>query len=50
MSPGTLIVALALLAVIGLIVFRLIRDRKHGKSTCGCGCADCPMNGSCHKK
>ncbi len=50
MNPGTLIVALALLAVIGLIVFRLIRDRKHGKSTCGCGCADCPMNGSCHGK
>ena len=49
MNPGTLIVALALAAVVGLIVFRMIRDKKRGKSACGCGCADCPMHGSCHK-
>ena len=50
MNLGTLIVTLALAAIVGLIVFRLIRDKKRGKSSCGCGCADCPMSGSCHTK
>ena len=48
MNLGTLIVTLAIAAVVGLIVFRLIRNKKRGKSTCGCNCGNCPMSGSCH--
>ena len=40
---GTIIVALVVAAVVGLIVFNYIRKKKKGQSTCGCGCADCPM-------
>ena len=49
MNVGTLVVLLAVAAVVALIVFRLIRDKKQGKSSCGCNCADCPMHGGCHK-
>ena len=47
---GTVLVALALLGVVTAIVRRLIRDRRQGKSACGCNCASCPMGGACHKK
>lgn len=41
---GTWIVGLALLAVVGLIVRKMVRDRKAGK--CAGGCAGC--DGGCH--
>ncbi|MGI6008239.1 MAG: FeoB-associated Cys-rich membrane protein [Ruminococcus sp.] len=45
---GTLIVGLILLAVICLVVRKMIKDKKEGKtcSGCGCGCEGC--HGSCH--
>jgi hypothetical protein len=47
---GTLIVVIVLLAVVAFAARKLIRDKKAGKSSCGCGCANCPMSGQCHKK
>ncbi|MDE6679545.1 MAG: FeoB-associated Cys-rich membrane protein, partial [Ruminococcus sp.] len=35
---GTIVTALILIAVIALIIFRMIKDKKDGKSSCGCGC------------
>ena len=35
------------LAVVGIIVY-LIRQKKQGKTGCGCGCANCPSAGACH--
>lgn len=46
---GTAIVLLVLAAVVALIVFSIVRDRKAGKSSCGCKCRCCPMAGQCHK-
>ena len=45
---GTIVIAGVLLAVIVLISIQLIRDKKKGKSSCGCNCAHCAMHGSCH--
>lgn len=45
---GTFVVALILAAIVALIVMRLIHDKKEGKSSCGCGCQNCAMNGKCH--
>ena len=45
--PTVLICAL-LLAVIGGIIWGMIRSKKKGKSSCGCGCASCALNGTCH--
>ncbi|MBR6029880.1 MAG: FeoB-associated Cys-rich membrane protein [Clostridia bacterium] len=48
-NAGTIGVSLLLAALVTLIVLSLRRDRKRGKSSCGSGCASCPMAGACHK-
>lgn len=45
---GTIVIAGVLLAVIVLISIQLIRDKKKGKSSCGCNCTHCAMAGQCH--
>lgn len=47
---ATIIICTALLAVITAVIAGMVRDKKKGKSSCGCGCANCAMNGSCHSK
>ena len=47
---AAILICAALIAVVAAIVAGLIRDRKRGKSSCGCGCANCPMSGACHSK
>ena len=44
---GTVIVGIALLVIVSLIVRKMIKDKKQGKSIqCGCDCKDC--GGRCH--
>lgn len=45
---GTIVICIVLLAVVGLIVRYLVRQKKQGKSTCGGNCAHCAIHGSCH--
>lgn len=45
---GTIIVCAVLIVIVALIVANMIRNKKKGKSSCGCGCSNCPMSGSCH--
>lgn len=47
-NAGTLVLCILLLAVVAMIVRSLLRQRKQGKSSCGCNCAHCAMHGSCH--
>ncbi len=47
---ATIIICLILLAIVLLIIFRLKKDKQEGKSSCGAGCASCPMHGKCHKQ
>ena len=47
---GTILVSLILTGVVSLIVVRMIKKKKRGVSSCGCGCAHCAMNESCHQK
>lgn len=49
-NMATIIICAVLLLIVAAILARLIRDKKKGRSSCGCGCANCPMNGSCHQK
>ncbi|MBQ2154782.1 MAG: FeoB-associated Cys-rich membrane protein [Oscillospiraceae bacterium] len=44
---GSVIVALVLMIVVALAVWKLVRDRKAGKHSCGGDCAGCAMRGSC---
>ncbi|MBQ6289730.1 MAG: FeoB-associated Cys-rich membrane protein [Clostridia bacterium] len=48
-NAGTIIVCLVLIGLVTGIIIRLRKDKKQGKSSCGCNCGCCPMSGSCHK-
>ncbi len=45
---GSVATGAVVLAVVALIVIGMIKSRKKGKPSCGCGCAECPMAGKCH--
>ena len=44
---GTIVIALALAALVVCVVRSLVRDRRQGKSSCGGNCGHCPMGGAC---
>lgn len=46
---ATVLVCLVLAAIVAAIIVKLVRDRRKGKSSCGCNCAHCAMAGSCHQ-
>ena len=45
---GTVVVLILLVAIIGLIIWSMVMDRRKGKSSCGHKCGCCPMAGQCH--
>ena len=45
---GTIAVLLILVALLTPIVVKIVKDKKKGASTCGCGCSSCPYSGKCH--
>ena len=47
---ATIIICAILIAVVATVIAAMIRDKKKGKSSCGCGCESCAMKGSCHSK
>ena len=46
---GTITAAAIILAIVVTAFFIIMKDKKKGKSSCGCNCAHCAMAGSCHK-
>ena len=44
---GTIGVLLVLGLVVVLIINKMRKDKKQGKSSCGCGCTNCAMRESC---
>ena len=47
-NMATIIICAVLIAVVSAIIISMIKNKKKGRSSCGCGCADCSMSGSCH--
>ena len=47
---GTIIVALIVVLIVVFTVFRMVRNKKKGKSSCSCGCSECPFSGKCGEK
>ncbi len=45
---GTIIVIAVLVLIVGLIIRGMIKNKKSGKSSCGCGCSECAMKDKCH--
>ncbi len=46
---ASLVVGLALAAVIAAVLLKMIRDKKQNKSACGCSCSGCPGADYCHR-
>lgn len=47
---GTIITGAVLLAAVSAAVYSIVKRKKEGKSSCGCGCSGCAMSGTCHKE
>ncbi len=47
---GDFIVIAVLAAIVGIILYGMIKDRKSGKSACGCDCSKCGKCCSVKKK
>lgn len=45
---ATILICLALIAIVAAIIIGMVRDKKSGKSSCGCGCENCAMSAACH--
>lgn len=46
---GTIVVAVILAIVVTAVIAKMVKNKKQGKSSCGCGCENCAMKGECHK-
>ncbi len=47
---GSIVVGLVVLAIVAAIILNLVRTKKQGKNSCGCGCDHCAASSMCHKK
>ena len=47
-NMATIIISAVLLLVVAAVIASMVRGKRKGKSSCGCGCAGCAMNGTCH--
>ena len=47
-NMATIIISAVLVFVAAMIFVSMIRGKRKGKSSGGCGCAGCAMNGACH--
>lgn len=47
---STVIVCAVLVLTVALIVKSMIKNKKQGKSSCGCGCSSCAMSDMCRSK
>lgn len=47
-NAATIIISLILIAVVAAVIASIVKNKKKGKSSCGCNCAHCAMAGSCH--
>lgn len=47
---ATAITLLIVALIVFLAVYSIVKDKKAGKSSCGCACSHCPNAEFCHKK
>ncbi|MBR4719809.1 MAG: FeoB-associated Cys-rich membrane protein [Lachnospiraceae bacterium] len=44
---GTIIVSAILIAIVTAVIFKMIKDKKNGITSCGGNCTHCSMCASC---
>jgi len=46
---ATIIVLLVIIAAVALAVYSIVKNKKAGKSSCGCNCSGCPNAQYCNR-
>ena len=49
-NAATIIICIVLAVIVTAIIACMIKNKKQGKTSCGCGCDNCAMHGECHRK
>ncbi len=49
-NGATIAVSAILILIIGGIIYKMVKDKRAGKSGCGCGCSGCALADKCNKK
>lgn len=49
-NMATIIISAVLIIMVAAVIASMVRGKRKGRSSCGCGCAGCAMNGACHSK
>lgn len=44
---ATVVICAILVLIVAGILVRMVKNKRKGRSSCGCGCADCAMQKSC---
>lgn len=47
---ATVLVSVGLASLVVLVIIGMVKNKKVGKTACGCGCGSCPMSGHCHNE
>ena len=50
MNWQTVLVASVLGSIVAVIIIKMIKDKKAGRSGCGCGCDGCALSDQCKGK
>jgi hypothetical protein len=45
---ATIIIGAVVFLILAAIVFKMIKDKRNHKSSCGCGCDNCASSDICH--
>ena len=48
LNLGTVVVVLALLLIVALAVWKLLKNKRTGQTSCGCGGEHCALRDKCH--
>ncbi len=49
-NRATIIISAVLLIVVVIVIAGMVRGKRKGESSCGCGCSGCAMKDACHSK
>jgi len=47
---ATAIIGTLVIGAFAAVAFYICKQKKLGKSSCGCGCSGCPNASACHKQ
>ena len=47
---ATIIISVVLMIVVAAVIVGMVRGKRKGKTSCGCGCASCPAGSGCAMK